>query len=317
MNARSPVVLACALILAMPPAALPQEEPPPPPPLRPAEKTYDLRAVYSIGDLLRYQIQMNLTMDLKAERADLPIPPDMKMEMKAEMLWKTVGLKPNGEGVVVLTTRKGEASLMGSGMALPEPPPVTMEMDQRGRVVKMRGLENMPGGQMFSQWMNFHQMPGMGVFLPERPVKTGDTWESEVTMFGDARGKVVSTLVGVEAVGGKETLKIKQVWSVPLDLKIDQTGQRARDADRAQMILSGTFSADSLVNILAANARLVKVVTDVNGAMEMRGPAAEQSEIGGALSMRLSGKMTMNLLSAGKVAPPRPKPGSGKGKKAR
>jgi len=307
MQARTTVLLIGALALATLCPALAQEEPPPPP----VEKTYTLQMKPSIGDLLRYRMQMDMKMDLKSEKGELPIPTPVEGGMSGTMRLKTVGIKPDGAAVVVVEIREGALTAMGNTIPFPEMPPVTLEMDRLGKVLKVRDAGKIPGGTMFSQWMNFSQMPIQGVVLPDRPVRIGDSWETEIPFpISDQKVRVVTTLIGLETVGGQETLKIKQVMTVPVDMKLDQTGQPTKDTSRTMTTMTGEVSINSIANVLERNARLVKLVGDADArlAVESKSPAAEQSPFGSQMNMTMGMRMTMSLISAGKVqAPPKTK----------
>jgi hypothetical protein len=276
-------------------------------------KTYTLEAKYAVGDLLTYKMQMNLTIEITAASGQSPFPGG-EVTMNALMRMKTTGIKPDGTAVLSTQMQDAEMTFMGSTMPMPQSPPMVMEADRRG-MMKMRNLEKMPGGAMLGQMMNFNQMPGMGVVLPDHPVRIGDSWEAEIPYFTTTteKAKVVCTLLAVEQIGGQETLKIKQVMTVPFVMSIGKNGQPTKDAAQAMMTMNGKFTVNGLYNILPENARLVRTVGDIIGgfAMELKGEAAQQSPFGSGMNMKMNGKLTMALTSAAKVAAAPTKPSAG------
>ncbi|HXG23948.1 MAG TPA: hypothetical protein VNJ09_05280, partial [Chthonomonadales bacterium] len=189
--------------------------------------------------------------------------------------------------------------------AFPSMPPFTMEVDRLGKIVKVRDLPAMPGGQMMSQFMNFNNMPGMGVVLPDHPVKIGDTWVTEVPfpMAGDQKIKIMSTLLGVEEIKHQPTLKIKQDIIIPFNLKMGQDGRPTESAEDTVMSMHGQMTASGTMNILEENARVVRSVYEGGGKIEMMGKAFPVEQTGGSVVMNMTMKMNMNLVSAEKVQP--------------
>lgn len=279
-----------------------QEQSPGPP----DGKLYTLAAKYAVGDLLKYELQMQMAMDMKTAKGESPpLPGPMEGTSTMVMHMKTAGVKPDGTAVIVMKILNGQFSMMGTTAAFPSMPPFTMEVDRLGKIVKVRDFPAMPGGQMMSQFMNFNNMPGMGVVLPDHPVKIGDIWVTELPfpMAGDQKIKIVSTLLGVEEIDHQPTLKIKQDMSVPFNLKMGQDGRPTESAEDAVMSMNGQMTASGTMNILEANARVVRSVYEGGGKIEMAGKAFPAEQTGGSIIMNLTMKMNMNLVSAEKVQP--------------
>lgn len=273
------------------------------------DKTYNLAVKYTVGDLLTYKMQMNTNMELKTPDGNPGPLPAMEMVMSTTTRMKTAGIKPDGTAVITTRNEKGEMTMMGNTVPIPKTPDVTLEIDKRG-VGKMRGLEKIEGAQVLSQFMNMNQLPTTGAVLPDHPVKIGDSWETEIPSPMGGTVKFTSTLLGVEQVGGQETLKIKQVMTMPMNFKIGPDTKPTTDEDKAMLIMKGDYIMNGLVNILEENGRLIKMAADIKGdiTMEMKGDAAQQSPFGDKMNMKLDGKMSMNLLSADKVTAPAPVP---------
>ena len=205
--------------------ALAQDDPPPPPPNR----TYFPQIQFTVNELLYYRMSASMSMSAKmSDGKAVPIPNLGGEAVKSEATFKvkTVGIKPDGTGVLITTVTSGRASVLGTSTdTSPNSPPTTMEIDKRGRLIKIRGLEKIEGMDAVGKMMNLNNLPGFGVVLPDQPVKIGDTWEMEMPFFvGTGKMKYRNTLVGVESVEGKETLKIRQEMTMPMDFKFGQGG---------------------------------------------------------------------------------------------
>jgi len=272
------------------------------------DQAYEFPVKYAINDLLRYKVAMNMSMEMKPEKGESPMP-RMDMRMSFVVRMKTVAVKPDGGAVIVTTAESGTATSMGQPVPIPKTPPVTQEVDSRGRVVRVRGLEKAVGPMAdLSQLFSMRSMPMQGFALPDHPVKIGETWETEIPFPpGEAKAKVVNTLVGTETVGSQETLKVRSVWTVPFDMKMGNAGTPVKDDSQAMMFMKGGMEITMLSNVLQADSRLVKTQGQFKAAIDMllQGQAAAHSPFGSRIAMSLSGATTVSLVSAGKVGPPR------------
>ena len=286
------------------------QDTPPPPPLD--AKTYTLEAKHTVNEALKYKMSMKMKMDMKAAKTDAALPKLGDITMDMTMRLKTVAVKPDGTGVIVMQVLDGESTAMGQKRSMAGTPPITQEVDKRGKVVSMKGMEALPGAQ-FMQGMDFKNMGVTGLILPDHPVRVGDTWETEQAFpLGDSKGKVTCTILGTESIQGQETLKIKQIWAVPLNMNMGMDGKPTKDEANAMIGMTGNVTISSLANILPANARAVKTVADVDMKliMSMKGAAAAQSPFGETMEMTSKGKTELALLSAEIVTPPAAKPSS-------
>jgi hypothetical protein len=264
-------------------------------------KTWDIKAKYSVGDLLMYKMQMDYNMEMTTPSGASPLPGGGKMEMSSDIRYKTVGVKPDGSAVIVMQTQNAKGTMAGNALPIPETPPITMEIDPRG-VGKMRGMENLPGGQILGQMLNMNRLPSIGVVLPDHPVKVGDAWTVEIpTAMGNI--KIDCTLLGAEPVGGAETLRLKMTTTMPLNMKMGSSGTPVTDESIAMMVMTGSATSNSILNIAPDTARLIKMAGDISTNMKMtfKGDAATKSPFGSEMNMKMGGKMSMNLTSAGKV----------------
>src|SRR5258708_141965 len=304
----TPVAALLALASLTHSTAHAQDAPPPPPN---NTQSYTLEAKYAVNDLLKYKMLMTMKMNMKPAKEGAPVPPLGEMTTSATMRMKTVAVKPDGTGVIVSQILEGETSAMGRKSPMTGIPPFTQEIDKRGRIKSMSGLPTSGAGAQFLQGMDFKNMQSSGVLLPDHPVKVGDTWEDEVPFpIGNAKAKITCTLLGTESVQGVDTLKVKQLLVVPIVMSLGMDGQPTKDEASAMMTMNGQVTVDAIMNILPANARLVKSSGDfgMKMMMEFKGALATQSPFGAGMEMTGTGKVGMTLLSAGKAEPAPTKP---------
>ena len=279
------------------------QEAPPTPPVDP-NKTYSPVAKYSLGDLLKYNMNMKMNMGMTAEKADTPLPKKMEMEVSAVAKMKTVKVGADGSAVVMILTESSTVTVNGSKAAAPAAPPMKMEINKLG-VAKMSGLEKVQGAEMFSKMFNLDSLPSMGAVFPDHPVKVSESWETFMPnpFGGEEKLKIVSTLLGTEKIGGRETLKIKMVINMPMKIAMGANSQPTKDVSTAIMVMTGSINGNSIMNVIEETGRLVKSISSMKGDMnmEMKGDAAKQSPFGTNINMKLDGVTTLALFSEGKV----------------
>lgn len=269
-----------------------------------ADRTYTLVVKSAVGEFVRYQTQSTIKMEMKTASGESPLPmaPESTTDLTHKV--KTLIVKPNGTMVNLTTVESGNIKVMGQSMPTPKTPAIRTEVDPMGRA-SVKGAEKLPGAQIMSQFLNMNNLPSTGMFMPDHPVKVGDNWVSEIAApAGTGKMKITSTLLGTEEVGGRETLKIKQVTELPLEMMMGADQRPVADEAKALMTMKGLVSVNSIANVVAENGRLVKMVGDIVMKMQMtlKGDAAKQSPFGEQLNMTGGGTISTTMLSEGKEA---------------
>ncbi len=274
-----------------------------------AEKTYTIAPKYKAGEMSKSKFDMNMNMKMKPEKQGLPIPPNMLMKMGGTMVQKTKSVKPDGGAVYTSEMRNGAVEVMGMQQEVPSGAPATIEVDGKGKVLKVDfpkpagGGGGMMGGM--GGMMNFDRMSSLGLIYPDKPVKIGEKWEQSVSgVMGDGAVKIISELISVETIGKTETYKIKQIIDFPLDMKIGADQKPTTDAKKAVMIMTGKMSMMNVLNVDIDNARVVKSVGKLlsNMEMKMQGEAAENSPFGASMVMDMDADLNLTLESVGSAS---------------
>jgi hypothetical protein len=197
----SPVMAQATTTTAQTPAATPQT------PAADAATTYMLTRVFKTGDADHYKLKVH------SVQSDSKSPgQDIKFDMRFKESVKEV----KGDGSVTLTDEfdKAVANINDQEMDLSSSmPKVTQTLDKTGTLVDVAtdgGQEIINSGisQLF-QTMGRAQQG----FHPQQPMKVGDTWKVELKNSKDDSDKSTgtATLVGLETVGGIQTVKIKMI----------------------------------------------------------------------------------------------------------
>ncbi len=162
------------------------------------DKPVELAYNYKKGDTHRTKVTINTTV----MGMDIVVNATTKTEIK--------DIKPNGDIVVVMTSEGGKVNIGGQEQEQPAQPPVPMTRSKLGKLVEYKVEEPpmailAPEIQKLSAILNDQ-------LLPEKPVKKGDTWTTEVEnpAIKEKKVTVKGTYLGNETVDGVELWKLKQ-----------------------------------------------------------------------------------------------------------
>jgi hypothetical protein len=138
-------------------------------------------------------------------------------------------VKPTGE-ISVVQSDEGTTIEVG-GMQLPEQPPVPPVTFVRNKVNRLLDIKDAPvEGIMTPEIMRLSSFLNE-FLLPEKAVKSGDTWETvfDNPAVKDKKVTVKGSFLGKEKVEGTELLKVKQTAEAQTDaagakMTVDMTG---------------------------------------------------------------------------------------------
>lgn len=192
--------------------------------------THTWQLQYKKGDVLKYRIVTNVTGPLPNDQGDFHI--DVTTHMSQEV--KNVSEK--GAATIVTTIQKNEATF--NGTPLPDDPahyPIVTEVSSKNGLVLKHEVENAPPGlEKFEDMMAI-----LGnIPTPEKPVKVGDSWKTEVEnrLVKGKKVTMTSTLVGREKIGDADTFKVKVEAEIPM-----MEGADEKDTVK----ISGTYNLDA------------------------------------------------------------------------
>jgi hypothetical protein len=101
------------------------------------------------------------------------------------------------------------------------------------------------------------------VYLPNHPVKPGDTWSVSVpvaALSATATAKV--TYLKNSSIGHYKTAHLKIVFTIPVDAMVDSKSQFTKDKDKAEVAIKGTSTMTYEEDFAIAEGRIVKSVGD-------------------------------------------------------
>ncbi len=199
------LILAAALLTASP-LALRAELPPVSAPAQaaPAAAPVTLRYKFTVGQVRRYQLSMDMNMLMNTGQTGAGFPMAMTMQM---MMTQTVKSVRPADGAATIVAHIESLEMLQNGKAVPMPEAQQAKMRQDTTQVML------PTGRILSvdiPSMADSGMPGAGfgkgsfsttALLPDGPVKAGDTWAGTASMSG-VQVASSSKLIGVDQKNG-------------------------------------------------------------------------------------------------------------------
>jgi hypothetical protein len=186
LNNRYSLGIAGALVLVLAQAAAAQD------------KAVSLAYNYKAKDSYRSKVTVNTSVNGQ----DVAVIATAKTEIKE--------VKPNGDFVIVTTNEGGKLNLGGQEQDQPAQPPVTFTRTKYGKLVDYKA-DDVAMGVLSPEVQKLMAAIGEQL-LPEKDVKKGDTWTTEIDnpAVKDKKVTVKGTFLGTETVDGTELWKVKQ-----------------------------------------------------------------------------------------------------------
>ncbi|MGI4787235.1 MAG: hypothetical protein ACRYFS_00145 [Janthinobacterium lividum] len=216
------VIAAVALCAVSPSALFAQVVPPAAPLTAPAAAPVTLSYKFVVGQVHRYQYDMDMNMLMLTGQTGAGIPINTTMQMTMKQYVKSV--RPT-DGAATLITRIEEMHMLNNGQEAPLPDdqqakmkqPFTQVMLPTGKILSMDmpaiGGAGMPGMD-FSKGM----FSGMA-FLPTGSVKIGDTWDgTTAAAMAGVSLTFKSTLTGIDQKNGASLAAIQNKQTGTLDM---------------------------------------------------------------------------------------------------
>lgn len=261
-------------------------------------RAFTLTPHYTKGQTLRYDTQSNWTMRFKSDdKTGGSIVLSSVMDLLTR--YKVRETKSDGSAVLAVLSDGGkllDASNTAQKLTVdPENYGRTATLDRQNRLLSLKDPAKTGKGSsldgLFSQsnlFVPLHLLP-----LPDKPVKTGDTWaaryplpnakpDTNKTPTGkpdDANDmtaiRVTMTLLGTEMLEGQETLKLKQELAFPYELGVDAAGKQTEPGKgTGRILILVTFT--QTVNLAPTDGQMLRSQGDIGGWLKFEGSIAKQ-----------------------------------------
>ena len=277
------------------------------PPTAPAAQAVTLRYKFAVGQVHRYQYNMDMNMLMETGQTGAGIPMNMTMQMTMRQTVKSI--RP-ADGAATLVSQIETMHMLNNGQETPLPEAQQEKMKQPGTLVML------PTGKIISftaPELGGAGMPGMDfskgmfsstAFLPEGPVKPGDTWSGDLqAAMAGMKMAFTSTLASVDQKDGATLANIHNKQTGTIDTTMTK-GVPVPMKMQGQIAGEGTQLFDTTAGALQS------ATGTANTDMTMTfGPAADGTTPPGmpqGMKMQMQMKYTMERLSdtAAATAPP-------------
>jgi hypothetical protein len=163
--------------------------------------------------------------------------------------------------VITLTDQGGKYTADGNENDIPADPPVTVTLDKLNKILSFKPQTE---GSGFFPTSSLHLLFAVDtIVLPDKAVKPGDTWTTEIDNPA-VKGKKVAirtTFVGVEQTGGVPTWKLKQT----LEAATDESG--------------GKMTAETTALLDPVSGQVIQLDQTVKGVPAQMGPVDWQGTL--------------------------------------
>ncbi len=253
---------------------------------------YKLRRVFKVNDIRRYKMVMDMNGEMRMGEQTMPLNMQMVMVTRE----KVAGIK-DGKATVHTTIEDMKMFMNGQEFGAPMMPnmsnvTITTVLDDRNRVLEVKGLEALAAGNPGLGGMNFGSGYNTPSPFPEGEVKPGDTWEVEVPV-PNAKDFVLrarQTFVAVEKVGGVDAARIKTEMEIPYEKLMAAMAQQMPAGTPA---MSGVMKVVSHTYFDLATGNILKMDGDVAMDLQMTGNNPQMPQ---NMQMNMTAKMTLTQL---------------------
>ncbi len=227
---KTKLILTAAAALALCPVlhaqTLPAAPAAPTSPSAPAAAAVTLRYKFAVGQVHRYEYDMDMNTLMQTGQTGAGIPMDMTLHMVMRQTVKSI--RP-ADGAATLETQIESVHMLRGGQEMPLPEEIDAKLKQpfiqvilpTGRILSvdapgMSGL-GAPGMDVGSSLF------GTTALLPDSPVKVGDNWKGAADAMG-AQTTFTATLMGVDQKNGAALATIQQKQTGTFDKPMTENG---------------------------------------------------------------------------------------------
>jgi hypothetical protein len=215
---------------------------------KPDDKPVTLAMSAKVGDTVRYKSHIEI-----GNGAEVTVERSRKHTIKE--------IKDSGDVVTLILDEGGKVNLNGSDMDIPAGAPVTVTQDKANKILAYKSdKEENP----YFDTSTLHLLVIVdNIVFPDKPVKPGDTWKTEIDNPA-VKGKKVTlktTFVGSDKAGGVAAWKIKQT----LEAATDDNGN--------------TMTAEMTAMLDAANGQMIEAEQSLKSVPARMGPVDWKAKI--------------------------------------
>ncbi len=196
-----------------------------------AEDAVAVKQVLKVGD----SIQLKSTTEVPGQ--DVTVIQTRKQTLKE--------LKDNGEAVFIVTPLGGKYTVNGTDNNIPAGAPTVVTTNRYSKILTFKP-DNDDNPYLSAVTLHLLALVDTIIF-PDKPVKPGDSWTTDLDnpAVKDKKVTIKTTFVGADKVDGKDIWKVKQSMSADTD--------------------AGKMTSESTATLVASNGEIIQGDMDVKG----------------------------------------------------
>lgn len=219
----------CALALFAPPSILADDE-------KKDDKPVTIAPTLKAKDEVKYKTTQNISVGGM----------EIKLEQTSQHTVKEI--KDNGEIEIVIAELGGKVSFGGNDMEIPSGPPVTIIQTKHGKLLKYKPEKEESSPYLSDPTLHLLQIADQ-IIYPEKEIKAGDSWTTEVDnpIVKGKKVTIKTTYVGAEKAEDTPVWKVKQT----VEAATDENG--------------GKFTAEMTAMLDTKNGQMLEAEQEVKG----------------------------------------------------
>jgi len=267
-------------------------------------QSVSLQAHYKAGESYGYQTSGFIAIPIPGAASKPGGPKSgaadgMKLPMNSTQQIHVLTVSPDGSADLEVTT-KGASPLPGAMMAPANGLIVSKVKASPQGVLSAINTGAKPGGatSVIGELSGIGSMGSIGIYLPKKPVRIGDTWSVNVPIPQlSATANIVGTYVSNGQVGRYKTAHIRLAVSMPFSTKLDASGGSVKPGGKVKTDVSGKLVMKYEQDFAIKEGRLIKSLGEGATSISIKQPASAQPGApsgGGPKSVTIETKVTVS-----------------------
>jgi len=263
-----------------------------------SQESVRLEYKYTPGELLRYKMQFDATLNVQGAEGGQSL--EMPMRMAGVMRQKTNRVLPSGDAEIVISFESMRMQMENQIHEMPvkQLPAMTFVVTKSGQVRSA----SIPGTNFSAPFSSEMFTPGgFGnyVFLPTTELRVGDTWTQDISNipgFGTIRstGKLISTNTNIgkyRVAAFRQSVSGSLAMGMPMALSTQEGTGGLPGVDA-----KGAFLGDGTVYFSVEQGRLIRTTGTIDMQLNVSVPKTSQSPSGANAAVTMAITYDMFLL---------------------
>ena len=216
----------------------------------------ELRMKFKPGDINKYQTTIQANILIPGQAANVEHPYDTHISLIVQQ--NVLKVHVDGSADIAISTQNGTGIVYGKQYkpALNDKPSI-LTFDARNNIVVAKNLPKAaPTADLTVQIFQSGALSTQGVYLPQQPVRIGDTWtqKANIASLGKGSGTVKTTFLRMEPIGLYSTARLRSVMKIPFVI--------VNDSSKLKVSLSGMLTMTYDSNLAVKEGKILRSTGD-------------------------------------------------------